>query len=99
MHDFYQNGESRIIPPTSTTPALSLSPQEEIRQNLANSIPTLMFNSSVFKHLLLRWIITNNIPFQQAVSPVLRLLFMYLCAVVSNYILLNINIKTNSYLV
>lgn len=86
MHDFYQHGEPRIVAPTSTVLALILSPQEEIRQNLANSIPTLIFNSSVFKHLMLRSIITNNIPFQQAISPVLRPLFMYLCAVVSNYI-------------
>lgn len=53
MHDFYQNEKSRIILPTSTIPALSLSLQEEIRQNLTNSIPPLMFNSNVFKHLLL----------------------------------------------
>ena len=80
VHGFYENGEPvPVIQDNESTP---IHPRI-LQQSLTNSIPRLIFNSDVFKHLLLRWIITNNISFHQAVSPVLRILFMYLCTVVS----------------
>ena len=49
---------------------------------LANSLPSYIFNSNIFKQLLLGWIIVHNIAFHRVTAPEFRALLMYLCAVV-----------------
>lgn len=83
FHGFHQNGQLRTDPNNSsnTQNQLLLPPSSSSSINTPQKI---IFNSDVFKQLYLRWIITNNISFQQAISPTLRYLLMYLSAVVSN---------------
>lgn len=85
IHHFYQNGErySRPSEQDSVGNGFILCGQHELRQNLTSKIPQHIFNADVFKHLLIRWIIINNITFNQAVSPVLKFLLMYLWTVVN----------------
>jgi hypothetical protein len=46
----------------------------------------IVFNLDMFKQLLLRWIIVNNIPFSQVENSVFRTLLFYLLACVSHLI-------------
>jgi len=56
--------------------------QSTIPIALANSLPSYVFNSDIFKQLLLQWIIVHNIAFHRITAPEFRALLMYLCAVV-----------------
>ena len=55
--------------------------QSTIPITLANSLPSYVFNSNIFKQLLLRWIIVHNIAFHCITAPEFSALLMYLCAV------------------
>jgi hypothetical protein len=80
VHGFNRQGVERIpiiIASNESIPSVSL---------IANPLPIqLPFNPDVFKDLLLRWIIMNQVAFSQAVSPFLRSIFSYLCAVQASF--------------
>ena len=56
----------------------------QIKKAFGNSIPRITFNKEIFRLLLLRWIIFNNISFSQVNDSAFRTLLAYLCACVCN---------------
>jgi hypothetical protein len=80
VHQFHQNGERQT---TAVGMDVGDGSSSSLNNVSANTVPRILFNSDVFKQLYVHWIVTNNISFQQATSPSLRFLLMYLCAVVS----------------
>ena len=62
----------------------------------ASVLPHLCFNPHVFKDLLLRWIVMNQVAFHQAVLPSLRFIFSYLCAVQASFTELSNAMPTSS---
>ena len=60
----------------------------EIQRAFGNALPRIVFNKEIFRLLLLRWIIINNISFRQVNDNAFRTLLTYLCACVSNSIFL-----------
>jgi len=86
FHGFNRDGTMAVSNPNQIsgigrTPGLS-TVQSTLPIALANSLPTYIFNSDIFKQLLLRWIIVHNIAFHRITAPEFRALLMYLCAVV-----------------
>jgi len=59
---------------------LSLPSQSQIRIAFQNTIPKIVFNEDLFKSFLLRWMIQNNISFQQVEKSEFRYLLHYLLA-------------------
>ena len=59
-------------------------------------LPRIDFNPDVFKDLLLQWMIMNQVAFTQVVSPSLRAIFSYLCAVQASFTNLADGMPTSS---
>jgi hypothetical protein len=55
-----------------------------IETAFGNTTAKIVFNKDVFRLLLLRWIIVNNISFRQVQDNAFRALLSYLCSCVSN---------------
>lgn len=62
----------------------------------ASVLPQLPFNPDIFKDLLLCCIVMNQVAFNQAISPFLRFIFSYLCAVQASFTELANAIPTSS---
>ena len=58
----------------------------KIQKAFGNAIPKIVFNKDIFRLLLLRWIIANNISFSLVNDNTFRTLLTYLCACVSSFL-------------
>lgn len=56
-----------------------------IPQAFGNSSPRIQFNITVFRQLLLQWILLCNISFRQVEHPTFRVLLGYLAAITSTF--------------
>ena len=88
LRGFNRQGIEKVVPHT-------LSDESRLIPTLqtASVLPHLRFNPDVFKDFLLRWNVMNQVAFHQAVSPSLRFMFSYLCAVQAPFIS---NLVTNA---
>jgi hypothetical protein len=56
--------------------------EQRIRTAFGNTLPRVAFNITVFRQILIRWIIICNIPFRGVENDSFRLLLGYLAACV-----------------
>ena len=86
FHGFNRDGTMAISDPSQISrvgQAFSTTIiQSTLLIALANSLPSYIFNSDIFKQLLLWWINVHNITFHRVTAPEFQALLMYLCAVV-----------------
>ena len=80
-----RHGITKLDPEGSSGPGPGTT---EIQRAFGNALPRIVFNKEIFRLLLLRWIIINNISFRQVNDNAFRTLLTYLCACVSNSIFL-----------
>ena len=81
-HLHQQHGVTKLNPQGASS---VLKDASQIQKAFGNRTPRIVFNGDIFRMLLLRWIVINNISFRQVNDDAFRTLLTYLSACVSKF--------------